>query len=256
MSKADLLVEKILPKVWEKEIINKNPLATPSNKYPQGFVLGGQPGAGKSRLLKEAANRLKDNIIAINGDDFRKYHPDYASIQKEHEQEAARHTAEFAGAMTEAVLQKALAEKYNIVIEGTFRTANTPIKTLQSLKDSGYETTVLVQTCKQEVSWASCLERYEKMLEVNPKEARFTPKEHHDTVVASLSKNIKEVAQTGLADHMQVFARVETRGKEGHFEQQEIYNNATKKVPNSATIDKYILGERHKRQEASSYMGR
>jgi UDP-N-acetylglucosamine kinase len=237
-----LIEDNKLQEVWEKEIIKLNPFATPNQKNPQGFVLGGQPSAGKSNLLLEAKKRLSRNILEINGDNFRKYHPDYKKLQKEQGQNSSLHTQEFSGNMTNAILNKAIAEKYNIVIEGTFRTSKTPIKTLKQFKDNGYEMNVLVQTCNQKISWASCLERYEKALKNNKNEARFTPKEHHDLVVKNLAKNIKEVAKSGLVDHMQIFARIPVKGNPNEFTQKEIYNSNSKKMVNSATIEKYIFG--------------
>lgn len=42
--------------------------------------------------------------------------------------------------MTEAIFQKAILNKYNLIIEGTFRTAQVPINTLKTLKENGYNT--------------------------------------------------------------------------------------------------------------------
>lgn len=245
---------ELLLEVWNKEILKFNPSALPNQNNPQGFILGGQPGAGKSSLIAEAKNRLNRNILEINGDNFRKYHPNYESLQEKYAEDAPKHTAEFAGSVTEAIFQKALDERYNIVIEGTFRTAGTPIKTLQKLKDNSYETTVLIQTCSKDISWASCLERYEKMLQVNPKEARFTPKEHHDVVVENLSKHIKEVEKSNLADNMQIFIRTPSKENSQIFELKEIYNSNSKKPVNIATIDKHILGERQRGQDREMSM--
>ncbi|HON44357.1 MAG TPA: zeta toxin family protein, partial [Planctomycetota bacterium] len=79
-------------------------------------------------------------------------------------------------------------------------------------------------------------------LKNNKNEARFTPKEHHDLVVKNLAKNIKEVAKSGLVDHMQIFARIPVKGNPNEFTQKEIYNSNSKKMVNSATIEKYIFG--------------
>ena len=103
---------------------------------------------------------------------------------------------------------------------------------------------VLVQTCKQEISWASCIERYEKALIATPNEARFTPKEHHDLVVKNLAKNVKEVAKSGLVDNMQVFTRTKVKGNPNEFTQKEIYNSNSNKMVNSATLEKHIFGEK------------
>ena len=154
-----------------------------STSTPKAFVLGGQPGAGKSTLISEIVEELNNNVVIINGDEYRKLHPHYKELQKEYGKDAPQHTAKFAGMMTEAVLNKAIENKYNIVIEGTFRTAETPIKTLELFKNNNYETNVGILICDQSQSWISCIHRYNKMLAENPSEARYTDKKHHDLVV-------------------------------------------------------------------------
>lgn len=202
----DEIVQKQLQEVWQGEILDGDTCATPV-KNPTGFVLGGQPGAGKSSLILKVKEELKGNAIVINGDDYRKYHPDYARFQAQDTKDSAPKTQEFAGKMTEAILQKAIKEKYNVVIEGTFRTAQTPIQTLKQFKENGYQTQVMIQTCNKELSWESCLERYNKMLEVNPQEARYTPKEHHDLVCENLAQNIEQVCQSGFVDKVEIYKR-------------------------------------------------
>ncbi|MBZ7980339.1 zeta toxin family protein [Campylobacter sp. RM12640] len=231
--------ENIFNVIWSDV---KKDYITPVNNY-KAFVLGGQPGAGKSKLIKLIEQELNSNVIVINGDDYRKYHPNYANLQATYGKDSPKHTAEFAGMITEMILDKAIKNKLNIVIEGTFRTATTPIKTLKLFKDNGYNTNVLIQTCHKDISWKSCLERYEKMLETNPNEARFTDKVHHDIVVDNLANNIKEVQKSGLVDNMKIYSRILDK-KTGMFNQVEIYNSDLKPKVNIATINKYLGLER------------
>lgn len=227
----------------------KKDYITPVNN-PKAFVLGGQPGAGKSNLIETVRKELNKNVIVINGDDYRKYHPDYANLQAIYGKDSPKHTAIFAGMITEMILDKAIKNKLNIVIEGTFRTTTTPIKTLQLFKDNGYNTNVLIQTCHKDISWQSCLERYEKMLETNPAEARFTDQAHHDMVVDNLANNIKEVQKSGLVDNMKIYSRILDK-KTGNFNQIEIYNSDLKPKVNIATINKYLGLERNMSVENS-----
>lgn len=240
MQEIKMLVTSKFNEVWIKEIKYKNPLAISGQNNPQAYILGGQPGAGKSNLIKIAGNNLNKNTIVINGDDFRKYHPNYPEFQEKYKENSPKYTAVFAGAMTEAILEKAINDRYNIVIEGTFRTAQTPIKTLQNFKENGYKTNVLIQTCEKNISCSSCLERYKKMLEINPKEARHTDKAHHDLVVQNLSKNIKAVQESNLADNLQIFVRTPVKDRKNEFEQKEIYNSQSQKAVNTVEIDKFI----------------
>ena len=48
---------------------------------PKGFVLGGQPGAGKSKMVSRLGAELDRNLLVINGDEFRRYHPNFDEIQ-------------------------------------------------------------------------------------------------------------------------------------------------------------------------------
>ena len=73
----DNFSEKEFEKALKKTLEELKMLKIPS-KEKKAFLLGGQPGAGKSGmtilLTKEIEN---ENIIVINGDDFRKKHPHF-----------------------------------------------------------------------------------------------------------------------------------------------------------------------------------
>ncbi|MDX9814405.1 MAG: zeta toxin family protein [Sulfurimonas sp.] len=198
--------QELFNEVWER---TKKRYLT-SQEQPKAYVLGGQSGSGKSYLIKEVKEELNNNVIVINGDDFRKYHPDYEKLQKEQGKDSPKFTAQFAGEMTEAILKKAIYKKYNIVIEGTFRTSETPLKTLKQLKDSAYETNVYIKATSKEQSWQNCLERYNKMLELDPREARYTDKTHHDLIVDNLAQNVEIVSKSPYVDNLKVFT---TKGK-------------------------------------------
>ena len=175
-------------------------------KSPKGFVLGGQPGAGKSNLVGIIRQELNRNVLIINGDEFRRYHPNFDGIQEQYGIDSPKHTAAFSGHMTERVIEKALREGYNISVEGTFRTTETPMRTLEKMREHGYETAVFIQTAPSEVSWQSTLERYQVM-ELLGETPRATPKEHHDLVVKLLPQNADNVFLSGKADVFKVYSR-------------------------------------------------
>lgn len=194
---------RIFNNIWADLAPNNEIKATYA---PKGYVLGGQPGAGKSNLISLVEIENKGNVLIVNGDEFRKYHPQFDEIQERYGKDAPKHTAEFAGKMTGRVIEKALENKFNLVVEGTFRTAETPLKTLSDMKQKGYSTSVHIMTTSAEVSWKSTLERYEKMLAAG-EAPRYTDKAHHDKVVAELPKNADTVFQSGIADNFRVYSR-------------------------------------------------
>ncbi|ASM35782.1 zeta toxin superfamily protein [Campylobacter sputorum subsp. bubulus] len=171
------------------------------SKNKSAYVLGGQPGAGKSSLINSILkDKFNDNAIVISGDDFRRYHPRYDEIQKNEGKLAAKYTQNFSSKITEKLIENASDKGYNLIVEGTFRTETTPIKTLLLLKDKGYDTNIAIKACDKDISWQSCLERYEKQKQINSSTARYTNKEDHDIVVENISENAAKVFETGLAN--------------------------------------------------------
>ena len=117
--------DKELELVFEKILKMYKSSYSPKEK-PKVFLLGGQPGAGKTGL--ENMINAKDEYISISGDDFREYHPKFKEINLEHGREASKYTQQWCGAITEKLIVALGKEKYNLIIEGTLRTAELPIK--------------------------------------------------------------------------------------------------------------------------------
>ncbi|EJY0866512.1 zeta toxin family protein [Escherichia coli] len=177
-----------------------------SQQSPIGFVLGGQPGAGKSSLIELTKRETKDNIMIINGDDFRFLHPDFNYIYQTYGDDFVTHTAKFSGEKVERAIERAIANKFNIVVEGTFRNAATPLQTLKKLKDAGYRTEVMIKTTSAALSWESTNERYNKDKEAG-NIARKVDKNHHDIVTDLLAENASKVFASNLADKFAVYSR-------------------------------------------------
>lgn len=190
-------------KIWD-DLLDEHQIRPEA--FPKGFVLGGQPGAGKSNLIKKINEEMCGNVLIVNGDEFRRYHPEFDGIQAQYGKDSAKHTAEFSGKMTGWVIEKALKEGYNLVVEGTFRTPDTPIKTLDDMRQKGYQTAAYIQTAPSEVSWQGTLERYQDMTAAG-EVPRATPKEHHDLVVDKLPGNADKVLMSGKADYFAVYSR-------------------------------------------------
>lgn len=201
----------VYKQLWSYSASNASPI--PSTEKPNIYVLGGQPGAGKSDLIEKTKKELSNNLIVINADEYRKLHPKYHEIQKEYGDDASSITGKFTAILANAIKEKAILERYNIVIEGTFRQDNVPISTIEQCKANNYMAHVLIKTCPQKESWESCLSRYNNMKEMKEKfpntapYPRYVKKEFHDLVVSTLSTNVKSVFEKSKADTFQVFSR-------------------------------------------------
>lgn len=85
------------------------------NKYPVvhpiAITLGGQPGAGKSNLYEIARKRFSNNIVELDCDAFRVFHPYYNQIKKIFGKEDAIKTNPFVFKAVDLLIEELSDEK-------------------------------------------------------------------------------------------------------------------------------------------------
>ena len=185
-----------------KNILIKNKI---SAIKPVAFILGGQPGAGKT-ILQNFILKSNKNCIVINADAFREFHPCYSEIQSDFGDDSPKYTQPFINRVTEQLISELSEEKYNLIIEGTLRTAETPINTCQMLKDKCYRVELHVIAVKKEISYESTILRYENAIALG-KTPRATAKEHHDLVAESIVKNLDVIYSRNIFDDIRLLSR-------------------------------------------------
>lgn len=185
-----------LPLIWD--FLLNSTGATPEHNKPFGVIVGCQAGAGKSQAIEELLKTL-DNVLVINTDEYRKYHEYYEEIQKIHGEGAGKYTGEFAWEITKQVFSKAVKEKYNIILETTFRTEHPSLAMLSELKANNYSTKVFVCTCSKYLSKKSIQERAEKM-KLTGDYPRYVPENIHAIMVKRLPKVAEVILNSGLVD--------------------------------------------------------
>lgn len=174
---------------------------------PIAYILGGQPGAGKT-ILQNSILKSNKNCVVINADAFREFHPYFSEIQAAFGDEAPKYTQPFINRITEQLISELSDEKYNLIIEGTLRTAEIPINTCKTLKDKGYRVELHIIAVKKEISYESTILRYENAID-SGKAPRATAKEHHDLVAESIVKNLDVIYESKSFDDIRLFSRFE-----------------------------------------------
>ena len=177
------------------------------NEKPQAFILGGQAGAGKSSLHKVIKEEMQGNVIVIDNDTFKPLHPNYNELAEKIGIGVTEQVRPFSDRLTEDLIEYLSDKKYNLVVEGTLRTAETPLKTNKQLKDKGYTINLYVIATEKELSYLSTLERYVDMFMLDPKTARATPKGIHDEIVEKIADNLDSIYKRGVFDNIRVLTR-------------------------------------------------
>ncbi len=198
-----------------------SPVIMPSDS-PQAFLLGGQSGAGKTTLHGMIQKRFGCNVIVVNGDGFRSYHPRYRQLDKEYGPESVNYTAKWAGSMTEAVVEALSLVGYNLAVEGTLRTAEVPTKTATLLKERGYRVFLAVMAVKPEISLVSCQIRYEQM-RIAGTVPRATDPEHHNLIIQQIVSNMRVLEQSDLFEGIYLV----NRAKEVLYPEEELEGKAS-----------------------------
>lgn len=173
---------------------------------PRAILLGGQSGAGKTALHKVFMDLLEKNVAIVNGDSYRSLHPLYHEFDRKYGPESVKHTAEWAGRMTEAVIDALSDMGYNLVIEGTLRTAKVPTKTAALLRERGYAVSLALMAVKPEISLISCQIRYEQM-RIAGTVPRATDPAHHNKIVHDIVGNLEVLEKSGLFDEVLLYTR-------------------------------------------------
>lgn len=186
---------------------SRSPLLS-SNETPHAVLLGGQSGAGKTTLHDIIRDEFKSNVIIINGDEYRSRHPHYAELDRQFGPDAVAHTAAWAGQMTEALIDEFSLSRHNLIIEGTLRTAEVPIKTATLLRERGYDVSLALMAVKPEISLVSCQIRYE-LMRLEGTIPRATDPKHHNKIIEDIVSNLDCLENSGLFDEVRLFSRSE-----------------------------------------------
>lgn len=216
-----------------------------TSSQPKAILLGGQSGAGKTTIHRIKQREFQGNIIIIDGDSYRSFHPNYLGLQERYGKDSVDYTKVFAGQMVEYLVDELSKKGYHLLIEGTLRTTEVPKKTAQLLTTKGYQVSLAVIATKPELSYLSTLIRYEELHAIDPSQARATPKEHHDGIVEHLVDNLRELENDKIFNQIQIYQR----------DQSCIYDSQVDQISAAEVLQECLFGKWSKVEEEMLKLG-
>lgn len=188
--------------------IEKNTFgSTKPVEHPRVIITGGQPGSGKSKLLELSKKEFPDrNVVVINGDDLRNYHPQADKILKEDDKKFAERTDPDSREWTRKVFERAIETKRNIIFESTMRDPGPISKTMEKLKEEGYHITGKVVAAHERQSTTGIFKRYEEQ-KAEKGFGRFSELSSHDAGYEGMPKTVEHIEKEKLVDRLEVYDR-------------------------------------------------
>ncbi|WP_435298968.1 zeta toxin family protein [Timonella sp. A28] len=173
-----------------------------SAQPPRFVSVGGQPGAGKGRILKDA-HRSIPGSAPVNGDNLRRFHPDYARLMREDPLRMPEVTASASGPWVGMSNEYLRNQKISAIVETTLRDSTMLQREFQAFKDAGYETELRVVAVPLEVSRAGTVERYIEQVK-DYGAGRWTPGAAHDVAAANVGNTVRDLVASGVVDRVVV----------------------------------------------------
>ncbi len=176
-------------------------------EQPRVIITGGQPGSGKSKLLEQGREQFPDgNVVVINGDDLRVYHPRQEEILKVDDKRFAERTDPDSRAWTKRLFDRAIESKLNIIFESTMRDAGPISETMKRLRDQGYHITAKVIATHERMSKTGIYKRYEEQKAAKGY-GRWSELSSHDAGYEGMPRTVDHIERNKLVDRLEVYNR-------------------------------------------------
>jgi UDP-N-acetylglucosamine kinase len=124
-------------------------------------ILGGQPAAGKSSITKELFDQHKGNIVLLNGDEFKPLYPNYKELARLDPDGTSKLVQPYSNYVIDNLKQEAIDRGLNVIVEGTMRTSEVPLKTADEFASKGYTVEAYVVASNYYNSRIGIEQRYE-----------------------------------------------------------------------------------------------
>lgn len=214
-------------------------------------IIGGQPGAGKSSITKMLESKYSNNIVSLNGDDFKELYPQYSKLLAQNPDKTSDTVQPYSNYVVDRLKEDMIAKGLNVMVEGTMRNPETPLKTADQFIQNGYKAEAHVVSVNEHASHASCIERYERDVS-NSGSGRSVKLESHNEAYSKIPETLQALVKSEQLSDIVVYDRT---GKElaslskGDDIVQKYVENREKITPELVTqVSKSIQNSAHLKQ--------
>lgn len=195
------------------------------------IIVGGQSGAGKTRLIPIANRELNDNGVVVDFDILRSYHPKFEEVTKKHLEKTHIILHPDVEKVKNKIMSYLMLNDYDVIYEGSLRNTQGFLNFSKDFLKKGYNIKLYVMAVPELESFGSTYERYAEDL-LNNNNPRWVEKKAHDESYIGVLKTVEEFEKEKICSDTKVYIR-------GNPEPKEIYSNKVRQFPTTKEAIKY-----------------
>lgn len=189
--------EKVLPRAYADNL-------SPQER-PRAIILAGQPGAGKGGLKAAAETEFRSDILLVDPDELREFHPEAKDWQAQSPYGWSQQTNSDASTWAGDLRNAGVERRLNLLVDTTLGDVDNAIRLLKGLQDHGYQVEIRAMAAHYLESEHGVDQRFTSKL-VDDGAGRDVPLHFHDKVYRNLPAVLDKVQEkTGV--HIRIFDR-------------------------------------------------
>ena len=169
-------------------------------------IIGGQSGAGKSRLISLVKKQSKYDSVVVDFDELRSYHPSFDEVIEKYPEIAHRILHPDTEKVKNEVLNYLIEKGYSTIYEGALRDTQGFIQFAKNFSENDYKIQMHVMAVPKLESYGSVLYRYALAL-MTDNQPRWVEKSYHDASYDGVIKTVTAFEEEGLTNDFSVYVR-------------------------------------------------
>ncbi|QHG86404.1 zeta toxin family protein [Xanthomonas cucurbitae] len=192
---------------------------------PSAVILAGQPGAGKGGLARTAELELNGDVVKIDPDELRAFHPQVSALRNAHPYTWSGYTQADASQWAEELLQATVEGKKNLIFDTTLSNGQWSSELIQQLQSRGYVVEVRAMAAPKLESEHGVDSRFSQQLDLEG-HGRYVPEGARDAIYTKLPQSLDIV-------HAQTTAPIRIFNRQG----TEVYDSRSDARPPGQALE-------------------
>ncbi|WP_369936390.1 zeta toxin family protein [Xanthomonas tesorieronis] len=186
-------------RIFGEEIVFKSGLPEKSSfQHPKAIILAGQPGAGKGSLAEMAERELDWDVVKVDPDQLREFHPQVRDFRNAHPYTWSGLTHPDASQWADELLRATVDGRKNLIFDTTLSNGEWSAGLIKDLQSRGYDVEVRAMAAHKLESEFGVDNRFSRSLDALG-HGRYVPESARDFIYDKLPASLETVQQQTTA---------------------------------------------------------